>query len=131
VPTNFGPDTAASYADGAAKTSVKKLLSGYAIRVTDDFAYNTTDFTGILWNSSHMVPIEAAPGIIVPLLTMGMTGHWEYLNAEKIYLNSCSNHTSICFVEGAQHTIDTCTECETYPGQYGDTTKTAYDYMTD
>lgn len=129
VPTNFGPDTAASYTDGAAKTSVKKFLSGYAIRVTDDFAYNATDFTGIQWNSSHMVPIQAVPGITVPLLTMGMTGHWEYLNAEKIYLNSGSNDTSICFVEGAQHTIDTCTECEKYPGQYGDTTKTAYDYI--
>ncbi|KAJ9308705.1 hypothetical protein DTO217A2_1947 [Paecilomyces variotii] len=129
VPTNFGPTEAGSYLNGAIKTSVKRFLNGYAIRVTDDFSYNETSFTGIQWNSSHMVPIQAVPGIKVPLLTMGMTGHWEYLNAEKIYLNSGSNDTTICFVEGAQHTIDTCTECETYPGEYGDTTKTAYDYM--
>jgi hypothetical protein len=50
VRTNFGSDTAASYANGAAKFSVKKSLSGYAICVTDDFAYNATDFTGIQWN---------------------------------------------------------------------------------
>jgi hypothetical protein len=129
VPTNFGPSEADSWSNGAVRTSVTRFLGAYALRVSDDFSYNATSFQGIQWNSSHMVPIQAAPGIKVPLLTMGMTGHWEYLNAEKIYLASGSNDSTICFVEGAQHTIDTCTECESYPGEFGNTTKTAYDYM--
>lgn len=129
VPTNFGPSEDDSWNQGAIKTSITRFLGAFALRVSDDFSYNATSFQGIQWNSSHLVPIQAAPGIKVPLLTMGMTGHWEYLNAEKIYLASGSNDTTICFVEGAQHTIDTCTECESYPGEFGNTTKTAYDYM--
>ena len=129
VPTNFGPSDADSFTSGAIETSITRFLGAFALDIDDDFSYNATSFTGIHWNSSHMVPIQAVPGIKVPLLTMGMTGHWEYLNAEKIYLNSGSNDSSICFVEGAQHTIDTCTECETYPGEYGNTTDTAFNYM--
>ncbi|KAF2142263.1 uncharacterized protein K452DRAFT_227456 [Aplosporella prunicola CBS 121167] len=120
---------AKSYTNGAIKTTIKRFLSAFALRVRDDFSYGEDSFTGVVWNSSHMVPIAAAPGITVPLLTLGMTGHYEYLNAEKIYLNAGSKDKSIAFVEGAQHTINTCTECESYPGEFGDTTKTAYDYM--
>lgn len=47
----------------------------------------------------------------------------------KIYLSTSSTDKSIAFVEGASHLITVCTECESYPGQYGDTEKTAYDHM--
>jgi len=30
---------------------------------------------------------------------------------------------------GAEHTYQTCVECETTPGQYGDTLATTYDYI--
>ncbi|KAL1620798.1 hypothetical protein SLS56_009464 [Neofusicoccum ribis] len=126
VASNF-QSVADSYLNGALKTTVKRFLGALAIRVSEDFSFNEDSLTGIEWTSSHMVPVGAVPGITVPLLTMGMTGHWEYLNAEKIYLNSGSNDTSIAFVEGAEHTINTCTACESYPGEFGDTTKTAYD----
>lgn len=130
VPTNFGPSTADTYWGGALVTSVTRFLSGYALRVDDDFMYNATDIVGVQWNSSHFVPVQAAPGITVPLLAMGNTGHWEYLNAEKIYNVAGSTDKSIVFVEGASHTFDVCTECEEYYGQdYGDTIKTAFDYM--
>lgn len=128
VPVNFDAIDAASLSN-ALKSTVTKYLNSYALRVTDDFGYNATGFQGVDWASSHMVPEQAVPGITVPLLTMGMTGHWEYLNAEKIYLASGSNDTSICFVEGAYHTFETCTDCEAYPGEFGDTTKLTYDYM--
>lgn len=130
VPTNFGPSDADTYWGGALMTSVVRFLSGYALRVDDDFMYNATDITGVQWNSSHFATVGAVPGITVPLLTMGNTGHWEYLNAEKIYLAASSTDKSIAFVEGASHTFDPCTECEEYYGQdYGDTIKTAFDYM--
>lgn len=124
-----GGSLASSWSQGTLKTSVKRFLETFAIRVTDDFSYNASSFTGVLWNSSQTAPIGSVPGIKVPLLTMGMTGHWEYLNAEKIYQASGSNDTSIAFVEGASHLITVCTECESYPGQYGDTVKTCFDYV--
>lgn len=55
-----------------------------------------------------------------------MTGDYEHLNAEKIHLIAVSNGSSIAFVEGAQHTINTCTACETYPGEFGNPLVTAY-----
>jgi hypothetical protein len=32
-------------------------------------------------------------------------------------------------VEGASHGYGTCRQCETTPGQFGDTLKTLYDYV--
>ncbi|PLB44325.1 hypothetical protein P170DRAFT_368349 [Aspergillus steynii IBT 23096] len=118
-----------SFLDGAIKTTVKRYLSTLAIRVTSDFAYRVDGFDGIDYASSQTAPLASIRGVRVPLLTMGMTGHWEYLNAEKLHLNAPGNDTSIAFVEGAQHTIDTCTECESYPGEFGDTMVTAYDFV--
>lgn len=129
VPTNFGPSEENDYWSGALKTSVTRFLSGYGLTVTDDFMYNATDIVGIEWDSSHFATVQSVPGITVPTLFMGMTGHWEFLNAEKLYLASPSSDKSIAFVEGAEHTFETCTECESYPGEFGDTTKTTFDHM--
>lgn len=131
VPANFGPSSADTYWGGALITSVVRFLSGYALRVGDDFAYNATDIAGVDWASSHFATVAAAAGIsAAPLLAMGNTGHWEFLNAEKIYLAARSADKSVAFVEGASHTFDPCTACEAYYGQdYGDTIKTAFDHM--
>lgn len=124
------PSMANNFYDGALKTTVTRFLETFAIRIDEDtFGYNATDVLGIEWATSQTAPIGSVPGISVPLLTMGNTGHYEYLNAEKIYLAATTSDKSIAFVEGAQHTIDTCTECESYPGEYGDPVKTAFDYM--
>lgn len=128
VPVNF-ESMADQYMQGALKTTITRFLPTFAIRTAHDFAVNATGFAGIDWDSSSMVPRSAVKGITVPLLAMGMTGHWEFLNAESIYLASPSSDKSIAFVEGAQHTINTCTDCEKYSGEFGDTLKTAYDHM--
>jgi hypothetical protein len=60
---------------------------------------------------------------------MGMTGNWEYLAAEIIYDHARSADKTTAFVEGASHNFDACTKCEKYPGQFGDTLKTTYDYI--
>jgi hypothetical protein len=60
---------------------------------------------------------------------MGMTGHWEYLAAETIFEHAKSTDKKLVFVEGATHIYTTCTKCEKYPGQFGDTVKTTYDYV--
>ena len=115
--------------NGTIKTTVKKFLKTFAIRTDKNFGYNESEFKGIDWNSSHTATIGAVKGIKSPLLTMGMTGNWEFLAAEKIYLNTSSKYKTIAFVEGAAHSIETCTQCEKIQGQYGDTIKTTFDYV--
>lgn len=75
--------------------------------------------------------LNATEPVSVPLLAMGMTASWEYLAAETIYENAASTDKIIAFVEGANHMFETETELEEYPGQFGDTMTTLYDYVDD
>ncbi|OJD29704.1 alpha beta hydrolase [Diplodia corticola] len=124
------PSVANQFLSGALKTTIKRFLATLAVTTTANYAYHADGVTGVVWNSSQLTPISAVQGIHVPLLTMGNTGHYEMIAIEKAHLAAtASNDTDIAFVEGAQHTIDTCTECESYPGEFGDTVKTTFDYM--
>lgn len=82
VPANLR-SLADSFQQGALKTTINRFLGTFAIRVTDNFSYNDDSFTGIDWASSHLATQSSVSGIHVPMLTMGMTGHWEFLAAEK------------------------------------------------
>ncbi|KAJ5547382.1 hypothetical protein N7494_004967 [Penicillium frequentans] len=86
-------------------------------------------FKNIDFASNQFSPSESIKGVTVPLLNMGMTGQCEYLNAEGFHIYAASNDTDIAFVDGATHKIATCLECEKYPGKFGHTMMTAYDYM--
>lgn len=115
--------------NGSIKTTVKKFLKTFAVKTDKNFSYNESEFKGVDWSSSHTATIGAVKGIKSPLLTLGMTGNWEFLAAEKIYLSTSSKDKTVAFVEGAAHSIETCTQCEKTPGQYGDTIKTTFDYV--
>lgn len=128
VPVNF-ESYATSYMQGALKTTIRRFLSTFAIRAGEDFEIMPDGFKGIDFASNQFSPSESIKGGTVPLLNMGMTGHWEYLKAEKIQLNVASNDTDVAFVEGATHKIATCLECERYPGEFGHTMVIVYDYM--
>ncbi|KAL4919598.1 hypothetical protein BDW62DRAFT_209560 [Aspergillus aurantiobrunneus] len=117
TPSNFD-DISSSWESAALKTSVRRYLSTLAVRASDNFSINTDGFQGIEYDSTQMAPFSSIKGVSVPLLTMGMTGHYEYLNAEKTHLQA-----------GAQHTINVCTDCESYPGEFGDTVATCFDYV--
>lgn len=114
---------------GGQSFTVKEFLNTYAIRVTDDFGYGEDGVRGIDWSSNYACAPGNVKGITVPLLTMGMTGSYEYLSAEMIYQNAGSGDKSIAFVEGASHGFTTCARCERTPGQFGDTQKTLYDFL--
>jgi hypothetical protein len=115
------------YGMGALKTTVKSFLSSYAIRTTPDYGYDGSTITGVDWRSTYASPPGNVEGIGVPLLTLGMTGHWEGLAAETIYLHARSADKSIAFIEGADHTYQPCRNCVSPPAAYGDTVKTTYD----
>jgi hypothetical protein len=128
VPEN--PDSLTSSLEkGALKTTVRNFLSTYALRVTNDYGYDEDSVRGIDWSSSYSCPPGNVEGVTVPLLTMGMTGHWEYLAAETIFEHAKSADKALAFVDGATHFYTTCKECEKYPGQFGDTQRTTYDYV--
>lgn len=118
-----------SYDRGALRTTVRNFLSTYAVRTTPDYGYGAGDLTGIDWGSSYAFTPANVSAIHVPLLTMGMTGSYEYMAAEKIFDRSASADRSIAFIEGASHNFAVCKDCEKTPGQYGDTVKTAFDYV--
>jgi hypothetical protein len=68
--------------------------------------------------------------VAAPLLVMGMTGGYEFLAAEIIHENTPKiTDKTIAFVEGATQTFDTAKDCEKYPGQFGDTVKTMFDFV--
>lgn len=113
---------------GLSNGTVRSFLRN-AIRVSDDFSYDETSIHGVDWTSSYTNPIGDVEGIHVPLLFVGNTGHWEYLVGETVYEHSASTDKSLAFMEGAFHSLNTCTPCEKYPGQYGDTIKPIFDYM--
>ena len=127
VPQNLKA-TSTTY-DAALKSTVRRFLSTYAIRVTDDFGFDESTIHGVDWSSSNTAPFSTIKTVRVPLLAMGMTGNWEYLAAETIYENAPSTDKTIAFVEGAQHVFTTCKPCEKTPGEFGDTVKTLYDYI--
>jgi hypothetical protein len=115
--------------DGGLQTSIRKFLSTYAIRVTPDYGYSGDAVRGIEWTSSYGSVPGNVEGISVPLLTMGMTGHWEFMSAETIYEHAKSGDKTLVYVEGALHGYTTCKACEKNPGQFGNTEKTTYDYI--
>lgn len=114
---------------GALKTTVRNYLQSYAVRTDADFGYDADSVHGVEWTSSYASPPGNVQGIAVPLLVLGMTGHWEYLAAETIYGLAKSRDKSLAFVEGATHLYTPCTACARHPGEYGDTVKTTYDYI--
>ncbi len=115
------------YAFGALKTTVRNFLSSYAVRTLPDFGYDAVSITGVDWRSTYASPPGNVEAISAPLLTLGMTGHWEGLAAETIHLHAASADKSIAFVEGADHVYQPCRKCVAPAASYGDTIKTTYD----
>jgi hypothetical protein len=115
---------------GTLKTTVRTYLNCFAVRTTDEYSYGEDSIQGIDWSSSYSCTPGNVKFISTPLLVMGMTAGYEFLAAEIIYENAekCADKT-IAFVEGADHVYQTAKDCEEYPGQFGDTVKTTYDYI--
>jgi len=119
-----------SYRLGSIKSTVRAYLNSFAVRTTDNFGYNEDSMYGIDWLSSYSCTPGNMMGVSAPLLVMGMTGGYEFLAAEIIYENTEKiADKTIAFVEGATHVFTPAKDCEAYPGQFGDTTKTLYDYV--
>lgn len=119
-----------SYRMGSIKSTIRTYLNSSAVRTTDRFGYNEDSLNGIDWLSSYSCTPGNMMGVSGPLLVMGMTGGYEFIAAEIIYENTKKiADKTIAFVEGATHVFSTAKDSEEYPGQFGDTVKTLFDYV--
>ena len=113
---------------GAMNTTVRQYLASNAVRTTEGYGYDETGIYGIDWDSSYCCTPGNVRHVTVPALVMGMTGGYEFLAAEDIYHKLGSSDKDLAFVEGASHMLVPAKECEEFPGQFGDTVKTLFDY---
>ena len=115
--------------EGALVTTVRNFLAEYAIYTTPEYSYDSDSIHGVDWSSTYASPVGNVENIKVPTLIMGMTAGWEYIASESIYEHSGSKDKQLAFLEGADHLYKPAVECESCPGQFGDTFHTLLDYI--
>ena len=125
-----GRATAQEFGFSCLQTTVKTFLKNSAIRADEAaFHLDETSIYGIDWTGNYTCTVGNVEGISVPILALGMTGSYEYIAAEYIYEHAkkCSD-ISVGFVEGAGHNFFAEESTESYPGEWGDTVKSCFDY---
>jgi pimeloyl-ACP methyl ester carboxylesterase len=113
----------ASFEGGARVMTLRSFLSANAVRATDSL-------DEIDWCSSNNSTDCALPAITVPTLITAMGAHYFIRDSEIHYERSASRDKDFIVIEGATHGIAPCTACETTPGQYGNSQKNFFDYVT-
>jgi hypothetical protein len=116
------PERAKSFYDGSKFLTVRSFLGTRAIRAKhalDDIDYCSN-------NNSTPCHLQK---ITVPILILGMGGHYFLRDNEIHYEVSASADKEYLIIEGASHGIRPCKICETTPGQYSNTVKNTFDYM--
>ena len=116
------------YGMGAMNTTVKAYLASQVIRSTADYGYDETHIYGVDWDSSYCCTPGNVRYIHAPMLLLGLTGGYEFLASECIYEMAASEDKTLAFVEGATHMVWPAKDCEEFPGQFGDTVKTTFDF---
>jgi hypothetical protein len=112
----------ATWADGTMQLTLRSFLSGRAVRSTDSM-------NGIDYCSSNNSTTCNVQNISVPLLVLGMGGHYFVGETAAYYRRAASADKDYAVVEGATHGMTPCTACETTPGQYSNATRNTFDYI--
>ncbi|MGI6072503.1 MAG: alpha/beta hydrolase [Lachnospiraceae bacterium] len=116
------------FALGAMQTTVRRFLDTHAVRTLDGYHYDDCQVFGVDWTSSYNCTPGNVIGISVPTLILSMNGSYEFTAAETIYNNCTSADKTLAFVHGAGHNFYPEADCESYPGEFGDTVKIIFDY---
>ena len=117
VPNRENAERAKSFHQGSKFLTLKSFLGTRAIRAKhsmDDIDYCSN-------NNSTPCHLQK---ITVPILILGMGGHYFLRDNEIHYDVSASSDKEYVVIEGASHGIRPCKVCETTPGQYSNTVKT-------
>jgi hypothetical protein len=115
-------ERARSFYDGSKFLTVRSFLGTRAIRTKH--ALDDIDFC----SNNNSTPCHLQK-ITVPILILGMGGHYFLRDNEIHYEVSASADKEYIVVEGASHGIRPCRPCETTPGQYSNTVKNTFDYV--
>jgi pimeloyl-ACP methyl ester carboxylesterase len=113
----------ASFEGGARLMTVHSFLSANAIRSKDSL-------DEIDWCSSNNSTHCAVGSISIPILITAMGAHYFIRDSEIHYEVAASRDKELIVIEGATHGITPCTACEKTPGQYGNSVKNYFDYVT-
>ena len=113
----------ASFDGGVRMTTVRTFLSANAIRGKDSL-------DEIDWCSSNNSTDCALPNITIPTLVTAMGAHYFIRDSEIHFERSASRDKDFIVIEGATHGIAPCTACEKTPGQYGNSQKNFFDYVS-
>jgi hypothetical protein len=116
------PERAKSFANGSKFLTVRSFLGTRAIR-----ARHSQDHIDYCSNNNS-TPCHLQK-ITVPILILGMGGHYFLRDNEVHYEVSGSADKEYIIIEGASHGIRPCKACESTPGQYSNTVKNTFDYM--
>ncbi|HEX9270934.1 MAG TPA: hypothetical protein VGA01_01830 [Candidatus Binatia bacterium] len=122
VPNRENAERAKSFHQGSKFLTLKSFLGTRAIRAKhsmDDIDYCSN-------NNSTPCHLQK---ITVPILILGMGGHYFLRDNEIHYNVSASSDKEYVVIEGASHGIRPCKICETTPGQYSNTVKHTFDYV--
>ena len=112
-----------SFNGSARVLTVRSFLSTNAIRAT-----NSQD--GIDYCSTNNSVPCAVKSITVPVLFAAMGGYTFIRDNELHYELAASKDKDFIVVEGATHGATPCKECEKTPGQYSNSAKNFFDYVT-
>ncbi len=109
--------------------TVKIYLTHNSVRALEDYAMKSNEVTGVGWDEAYDCTVGNVPHVKAPSLVVGMTGGYEYLASEVIYDRLAASDKTIAFIEGAVHGFSTNKAAEKFPGQFGDTKKTLFDFV--
>jgi pimeloyl-ACP methyl ester carboxylesterase len=107
---------------GARMLTLRSFLTTNAIR-------STHAVKGIDWCSSNNSTPCALGEIGVPILVAAMGGNTGLRDNEMLYEMAASRDKDFVVVEGANHNIQPCTECETRKDQYGNVKRNFFNYV--
>jgi hypothetical protein len=122
VPNTDNAERAKSFQSGSKFLTVKSFLGTRAIRAKHSL--NDIDYC----SNNNSTPCHLQK-ITVPILILGMGGHYFLRDNEVHYEAAASPDKEYVVIEGASHGIRPCKVCEKTPGQYSNTVKNTFDYM--
>jgi hypothetical protein len=118
-----------SYASALSNVSVRQFLCSHALRTNRDYAIGEDFVAGVDWASSITSTPTNMADVSVPTIVMPMTGHYFLVTDEIIFEHAAATDKEIVFVDGASHGGTTCTACERFPGEFGDTAETLFNHL--
>ena len=111
-----------TFGDGTKVLSIKSYLSANAVR-------STNSIDGIDHCSNNNSTICAMQYIKVPTLIAAMGAYHMLRDEEMMYDRSAASDKDYVVIEGAELNYTACKQCETTPGQYGNSLKNMFDYI--